>query len=457
MSTYKKFIHAYEVEEKDRSEITFSDSTKIHMYSDPALNGVRLVGVYNDVKLAYDYPTDTDLTVRLPEWEPQATRGWYKFQEISDKPTGTSIKWRVSDGTNDYWYTSGAWTIVSLATDWNTEAEICDNIATFPWTQKKIQFIANLVTTDESVAPKLYGYNLLIYTNIQWYNDILVDSFVPYLRTHFQTIIEHAGQTSSDITSIDFDDNIDFAPEQPLNIVDIDGIFDYYNDPNFQTDLLSSYDSGTNVATLTGTVVSGTTLYILLKVEPEIIINSQHSDYTEVAKTPAIVIESIQVVGNNAKAPLTIVDRGNAEGWKTDYPFFCNLNLTCLLMDPSIRQTFNMMEKCNSIVDLGLGDQQNSLHTKGLDRYFGISHRAESLYNPRPNFTDIKAYTFYLTIHNVYIYTRDIEEAPVVASMEFETGIKQQTGPFDQSKLTNPMDYPAGEWWFTIQHKPVED
>lgn len=450
MPTYKKYIYTKEVSELDRPDMTFGDPTKIRMSSDPIELGVRLVGSFNTTKLAYDYPTDDDISVTLPLWSPQSVKDWLLFEEISNKPDGTTITWRVSDGTDTFYYDGSSWVAPTLDTHWNTEQELSDNISTFPWTQKKIQFIAKLKTTDQKYTPILYGYSLLINCDVNWVKDILVDSFVPYIREHFQIIVDYSGHTTSDIDEIDFANNPEFKPKQPFNIVTVDAVYDYDDDPNYETDLLDSYNSSTQVATLNSTVSTDTTLFIKLKIEPEIIIKAQHSDYLEIAKTPAIVIESIGLDGNNTKAPTSIVDKGNSTGWKTDFPYLCNITLSCEIIDPLINETFDLMSKAYNIVDSGLGNKRHLLHTKGLDRYFGISNKANSTYSPRPNFTNTKTFAFGLIIHNVYLYTREPEEKPIVTNINFTTTTTTTEGPFEESKKVSPGDFPGGSIWFLL-------
>ncbi len=206
---------------------------------------------------------------------------------------------------------------------WNTEAEISENISTFAETitSKKIQFIAKLKTTDDEETPILYGYKLLIEAQFDWWEDLVIRSLVPSLRDNFSFIKDFSAQQNATGTTFNIKTDAYFIPEEDLNISSIDAVYNHTDDLNHDTDLLSSYNSGTGLVTLTTSVAKDKVLFIRFVVTPEVALNFTDADYTEVAKAPAIILDSMNITGHEVKAEKVIVDKVTPQGYRMNNPF----------------------------------------------------------------------------------------------------------------------------------------
>jgi len=463
MADYKRYIYSVELQELLRSELTFSDPDKIRMYSDDERLGVRLRGTYNKWSKRMQFPLDTDINCRLPVWRPQAVKGWLAFEELSYKPEGTAIGWRVSDGTDDYWYTGGSWVVVTpLDMEWNTEAEICDNLETFPHAQKQIQFIAKLSTTERYNNPVLYGYRLMINAQFDWFEDLVLRSLIPRLREDFRFVMDWSGEleVATDKFSMQNDEN--FKPEEALNIVGIDAVYNEESDSEHETDLLDSFDAATGEVVLTASVPANTRLFLRLIIEPEVAINYTNQDYIEIAKTPCIVVDNFSINARQVFASMELVDKANAKGYKASAPLWVDeMRFNCTMLVGKVVSAIRLMTKAWAFIVNGATQQSNHpvgpiLKTRALDLPHTIKFRMPSSYNPKPDLTDGKNTTFGITVCNFYAWLRDVEDKPVVTSFNYTPIDDRRTvGPNERFGLPQALN--AGQIPFLYKKPDIEE
>jgi hypothetical protein len=447
----KKYIHVFDVQERYRSDLLFSDSTKIRMYADDIRLGVRLKGTYNKWAEKYQYPTDDNITVELPQWEPDAVRGWLGFEEISTKPDDTTINWRISDGTSQYYWDGLNWVIASLSTHWNTEIEVSGNISSFAFTQKKIKFIAKLKTTDKFATPILLGYRLLMKADFDWFEDLIARSLVPRMREDFTLIYDWSGvlDQTTDRFNVKTDEN--FIPEENVNIVDIKEVWNDDTDPNHYTNILSSFNSSTGEIILTGSISSGTRLYYRLVVEPEIVINFNNTDYTELGATPTIVLNALEIRGQQIKATIDMAMKDRDEGAKLDSPLWVKeLRISCTVLTGKITNSLRYISQMYGFIIRGETQRSNHkigpiLKTKALDLEHTLKFLGVSRYSPKPNLSDLKESTFMISIRDFYVWLRDLETKDVVSTFNYaiEDMAEVGSGPVPSSGTIEQL--PAGK------------
>lgn len=281
MAKLKDIIHCFEFMETVREDLTFSDSDK-----------VRLDPIDHNLKLKADddgkYPTDADLYIKTQEFWPKTNKIWRGFFASIVTPDDTSVQFKLNDGTDDYYWTGSAWAVAG-ASDWNTEAEITNNIDTF--SVGKLHIVINLVTTDSDVTPTvehiLVGYSAQIVFLEQW----IYRTLVPLLREGCRPYAHWAVPIGSTTSTIDLND---YRLDTPFNLVDIDTVYNHTNDPDHIVDIFDSYNSGTKVITLTTSIAATEVAWINFVYEPEVAVNTS-VDYHELQKVPALTIEDIRI------------------------------------------------------------------------------------------------------------------------------------------------------------------
>jgi hypothetical protein len=433
--TLKKYIYEFKVMPEDRSSLTFSDPTKIKIYSDHYRLGVRLDGIWNKYSRKLEYPLDTDIYCEFPVWNPDAIKTLVTFEELSYSPdSSATISWRINDGTDDYYYDTGTsnWVNPTLDAHWNTEAEVSDNISTFTEavTSKQIKFLVKLQTTDKDYTPICYGYKLMIEAQFDWFEDLIIRSVIPSIRDNFLYTKDFSTLMLTTGTTFNIQTDHGFVPEEDLNISSIDAVYDHTNDPNHTTDLFSSYNSGTGLVTLTSSINKDDRVYIRFKIEPEVSLNFTDSDYTEVGKVPAIVLDSINIKAIEVKAEESIVDKVTPKGYKMNFPLWCKeLTILGVLITS---KNVDAMRAISSIYTYFLGTINNQITTKALDLKLSMCIEDISRYNPRVNLDGARSSAFQISIKNFYAWLRDVEDHYVVTNFDYHLNDRPDIGPSEE-------------------------
>ncbi len=260
-------------------------------------NNVRLnPDNYLQLKADVDgfYPTDPDLYVKTWVFNPDSVKQWIGFDVIATQQSDeegvvkTSLGFRLSDGTDEYWWNGATWVIDTV--NWNTENEIAANIDTFPVTEKKLQVVINLVTTDDSYTPLVYEILIAYKSNIEFSEDLIIKTIIPALKNQIRPIGEYLIELASTTSTINI--KTDYAIEAPYDIVDIDSVFNHTDDADHFSDIFQSYDYNTGIITLTGSVDAGKEIWINFLYKP-LIAMSTDVDYIEADKVPAIHVTSV--------------------------------------------------------------------------------------------------------------------------------------------------------------------
>lgn len=624
-----------------RDQITFSDETKIRIYDDRLRPGIRLRGTFDKWSQKMEFPTDTDLTVRLPLWSPSAVKQWRAFEALTVLPDDTSIDWKVSDGTNDFWWqeypddllvlahlndltgqtfdldyfrdgsapsivlngspsivapgvsgfgagaalldfdegiqyngtqlqafvstgcvrlrvkpgysgaptdyqrfflsvntamlfynavlinhepsgalsfqirnatggviltdnsyswnpTAGTWYEIELnfdvtpgtgfgatlrvggtlvasaagtgtrntltnqysfgeqspgsevqncvidewqvynivqhtadytpetnelspswaiagAGDWNTEAEISDNLPTFPVTERKIQLIARLTTTDIHVTPILVGYRFLINALYDPWEDLL-RTIIRSLKARLSYVKDHPGAVVADTSTVNIQTDSAFIPEEKnLNVTDIDAVYNHDTDPGHDTDILDSFNSSTGEVTLTGAVTSGTTLWLRLVVVPDIKANFTSMDWTEVGKVPAVVIDTMEADSGQTRNSAELIDKGQGKAYRMkDSILIRELSVGGVLLTGKTRDQMRLQSALwGGIWNAPL------LTSVALDVPYTFRLLSPLRFNPRANLSELRQTSFEASIKNVHLWLSDLEELPIVSTFNY--------------------------------------
>lgn len=419
----RAFIQDVTLVDSLRSQMTFSDPTKIRMYPDPSRPGIRLRGTWDKWQQKMIFPLDTDLTVRLPMWNPQAIKQWRVFEGPNVTPTGTSIKYRVNDGTQDLWWNGGAWAVPG-ASDWNTEAEVSDNLSSFPITNRKIQLLVNLVTTDEYQTPILYGYRFLIDALYDPWED-LTESVVLELASRLTYEKDFSALKSVTGTTFNILTDDEFKTEEIINIQDVIHVWDHDSDPGHDTDILDNYNSGTGEVTLTTSISAGTRLYYQMQVAPEIKVNYTSPDWTEVGAVPAVVIDTLTTDTRETRSILEIIDKSQKKGYRLkDSIYHREIVLGGVLLSGFTSDQMRLHTA------LKAGIWSNPLiYSKALDVSWSFTVRTPFRWNPRPSLSELKQSTFEAVISHVHFWLENLEELPIIENFNYTLVRQPETGP----------------------------
>lgn len=325
----KRLIKEFRLEEKIRDLITLDA-------------GVRLNPERHFVQLEADadglYPLTDDLAVRTWVSNPTSVKQWLIFEaDVSnyshEGSVVTSVEYRLGDGTDDYWWDGGAWDSAPAAGEWNTMEEIAANISTFPVTEKKLQVIANLKTTNANYTPIVRGFKVLYSSDVEFQEDIIYRSLVPLLRNQIRVAGRYPFVLSADSTVVDI--LADYPIDTPYTFREVTAVYNHTDDPDHLTNLFQSatitYDAEGNLTvfqiTLTGLVASGKALWVEFLWEPEVAVTTSQ-DYSEIDKVPCVILDDINLVDSSEAGSINwIVNRSDGTAVKIHPPIRGHLDI----------------------------------------------------------------------------------------------------------------------------------
>jgi len=317
-----KLIKTFAFEEENRSRIVLGTGARLNPTS--GFNRLQLAGEA--------FSTDPDIFAKTWVTDPTTVQQWIGFEVIADHfkdeagVVVTSLGFRLSDGTDEYFWNGSTWEV--NAVDWNTEAEVAANIASFfPGVvqARKLQVVINLKTTNAAFSPYVYAVKVLYESTIEFQDDLIYRSLVPLIRSGLQPISRFMIQLEAAASTVDLKN--DYKLETPYNVTGIDSVFNHTNDPEHLTDVFDSFDVGTQVITLTGAQAAGDVLFIRFVYEPEVAVTTSQ-DYTEIEKVPSIILDDINLIGASKLGQDDhVLNRATGEGWKIPAPLQGNLEV----------------------------------------------------------------------------------------------------------------------------------
>lgn len=394
-----------------RAALVLSDDAKI-----------RLDAVDFKVKLKLDtdfeYPLDADLSARSRTYEPQAVRVLEMIQVLSTTPTGTSVGLRLFDGTDERFWGGASWDVAGLG-DWNTEAEINANIGSFDVSAKKFAIVLNLVTTDEKVTPTVEAVLVLWKGPIDWNQDVTLDSLLALFQDEL-TYIEDLALPPLAATSatIDLDD---YTDESELDFVGADAVFDEDADPGHVTDLLSSYDAGTRVLTLSTAIPVGNRPFLRMIVRPNVAWDT-HQDFGELGKLPEIVLRDTSAVRSSPypfRSDTGIVRKDTGAGVSIPAPYRTTYEVTMeVRLDRSTTQMRLIDELIRIFVDGPASEIGPFLRSRATDRRYRLRLIDEfRAADPRVNLADVRSFVAEFRIEDVALQLSAARDVFAVQSL----------------------------------------
>jgi hypothetical protein len=408
----RKFIKLFTWHELDRERVVLGPDTRLN----PETNRAQL-GTYGEE----DYPTADNLYVKSWVANPRAVRQWQGFEATvihkragNDNAIKTSAAFRLSDGTSEYWWNGGAW-VVSTAS-WNTEAEVAANISEFPATERKLQVVVNLKTTDPSVTPELVEvkvlYGALLDSEIE---DMVERSLMPALRALRPITRVTLAKAGSD-TSIELNT---YKLDTDYRVVDVDAVFNHTDDPEHVVDLYESHttrstpsdpwtDGTVDVITLNALVAAGKTVWLRLRYEPVVAVATSR-DWYELEHVPALIIESVTYRGNKLGGEDHVGNKSDGSAWVIPAPRQGRLELTLR----GVADKLIDAERLNHAV-LGFFGDHPSLRSTGLDEPYRLWLVSEQEFRGRPNAEDVHEWRKTFRIENFRVWDQGAEPGYLV-------------------------------------------
>lgn len=301
----RKLIKRWDFQESERSRVVLG-------------NGVRLSpdGYLELATDASGFLTTADLSASTWLSTPRSAKRYIGFESfhvnrVVDLVQVTDVKFRLSrDGIEQLFWDSSAWAAASPG-DWNTEAEVADNISSLALsvTQRGLQIILNLSTTDSTQSPQVMHVKALYDSDVEWLEDLIARSLKPALEAGVRPIGESVAISDGLIT-------ITLATEARYQIVSIDTVYNLTTDPERFTDIFQSFNSTTKVVTLTTAPSNNDQILIRFKYAPKIdLMPSQ--DIVEIAEVPAIGIGNIRTtLTRHFSDHESVINKTTGAGWR---------------------------------------------------------------------------------------------------------------------------------------------
>jgi hypothetical protein len=411
----RKFISVFTWAEEDRPQVVLGPYTRIN----PETHRAQL-GVYGED----EYPTAADLYVKSRILNPLKVRQWLGFEAVTiqKKVEGiqvTNVRFRLSDGTNQYWW-NGAWTLGTGG--WNTEEEIAVLISTFPTTTKKLQVVVNLSTSDATETPELIEVKILFSAAIDSeLEDLLERSLLPRLREEIHpvtrlTLVKTTNGNEIDLTA--------YAIDTDYRIVGVDAVFNHTLDPEHLIDLYESHttrstpndlwhDETVHVITLNAMVHSEETVWVRVVYEPAVMIETSR-DWWQLAHLPALVIEAISYQGAQLPGEDWVGNKSNGTAVVIPAPRQGRLDLELAGYTDKL---FDLETLHKAVVEF-FGNHY-SLVSTGIDEAYRL--RLTNVYDHRsaPNDEDLHTFRKSIAIENFRVWDKSARDDYLVTRFRF--------------------------------------
>ncbi len=332
MAKLRDILYCFDFGEAKRGELTLSDDAKVRL--DPEDHRLKLKADADGA-----FPLDADLNIATGAFWPRTGKAWRGFYAEVTTPTGTSIEYKLNDGTNDYWWDGGAWAVAG-ASEWSPEADIAANISTFPPGQLIV--VANLVTTDATVTPSIEYYHVGYSAQVVFLEQWVYRTLVPLLRDNLRPPANYAIPIGATTSTIDLDS---YPLDTAFHITGIDSVYNHTDDDDHFTDLYSSYDSGTNVITLSAPIAAGKVAWINFLYEPLVAVVAS-VDYAELSRLPAITIENIRITAQHEIGHKTgLVNKATGATLIYETPWQCELKGDIVISAPRSLDEMGLSEE----------------------------------------------------------------------------------------------------------------
>jgi hypothetical protein len=326
--SFKKLVKRFRFTAAERHRFDLSGGLRINK---AALEISPVIGDPHPTPQPIVYNISQSLTASTWVAYPRAVKAWVGFAIELVKPKLLAqdapnplygIQFRLSDGTNTFWYDGADWVPIDLVTDWNTLNEVSANISTFPLTAKKLGVVVNMWTNDSRVTPKLISVRVLYEADLSEEYDIIFGSLVPELKANIRPRGRVAYVMPEDSDEIDLSDTEALGFDTGYTITSVAAAYNDTTDPERVIDLVDSFNTISKVLTLADVVPEGEKLWIEFQYAISVVVQT-NSDYYEISSIPRIAITNVQQINTQTDRfgyEDSVIDINTGSGWKVQGP-----------------------------------------------------------------------------------------------------------------------------------------
>jgi len=242
----------------------------------------------------FDVTTNGHRVVDSPTLRAAGVRRWHAIELEHAAPEGSTVSYRLNDGTDDHWYnaTAPGWEVATdPALHWSTQAEVQQNVATYPGL-RELTVRARLSSTDVTARPAFYGVTIAY--GVREFgdeDDALIRTLVQALRAELRSV-GVAQTTTADGSGASFQ----LAGEMDYQITDVLAVFNLTADPNELVELPGTFTASTQGTPGTpatwvpdASIADGQVVRVEFEFAPQVIA-ARHRDLVQIDRTPAVLI-----------------------------------------------------------------------------------------------------------------------------------------------------------------------
>jgi hypothetical protein len=233
----------------------------------------------------FDVGANGPRTVRSPKLEASGVRAWLAIEILLEEPTiDAVIKLRLWDGVEDLYWDGADWSTASNpATHWNTSTEVAANFAAFPATNRALQVVAWLSTSDEDYTPTFYGARAIYgCREIGDQDDALNRTVLASLRAELRPQAVEQFATTATLTSHQVAEEL-----AGYDVQEVLAAFNLTDDPNELVELPGVLASG--VWTPTTPIAAGKVLRLEFSYLPNMV-TSRHRSISTIDSLPRLLL-----------------------------------------------------------------------------------------------------------------------------------------------------------------------
>lgn len=403
-------------------EFYFEEKNRYRIVLDPKMRLNPMSNVLQLKKGELGYPTDSDLKTYTWIANPNSATRWGGFDveiEHFEDETGTKVtfdQYRIGDGTNEYFWNGVTW--VTDFVNWNTEAEIAENISSLPIVEKKIQVVVNLSTSDQRYTPILKFVKVLYYASIDFYEDWIFRSLVRKMKEEIRPISNFPIELESTGDEIDLND---YGLETSYEITGIDSVFNHTDDPEHLDDIFLSYDSVTKIITMSETVDMGKVVWIRFIYKPVVAVTT-NQDYSEVERVPSIILNSIrQVKTYRGDKRLFVRNKANGTAVETGFAKSIDLDITLALITDKSGDQERLITEVKDFFE-----NNKELTSYGLDEKASLFLIDEYLPNPQLDLSSLFSGNLMVKMVNALFFEGTSRESFITQQMVLLGGLQSE-------------------------------
>lgn len=413
----QSLVKEFTFDERIRSRVTFSDADKIRLNADTHRLELKSIG-FDDASRRYYCSTDDGIWARVAATNPEAVRQWLGFcctPREDQHPDGTSVGFRLSDGTSDYFWDGNDWVEAEDdEDDWSPESDVAEHISTFPATSKRLGVVINLKTTDRFTTPTVSAVSVLMSCRVRYVESLVADSLLASLAEQpfeMDYSLRAAGGAAISVKELD----------DKYAVSDVTGVYNLTTDSDRATNLRSSFDATNRRVLLSSSVNAGTPVWLELSALIQSYLNFASEDYVEVQKTPAVILDSFTMSAVEIAAQAWVHSVATHQAVVRRFPILAQLEFAVTLLTDSSATLLAMQERILQFVA-----DNPLLRWRALDEEIALSMPDGGHFEPRPNFSRKHSGTCTMLLRNIHLWLASAQTLPTV--QRFHATLVTSTG-----------------------------